>query len=66
LKDKLRFDEDDDFARSTVFTATGNKGFISDGSDEETKEPERDFDKLRARIKLRAIKKFKEDERDKM
>jgi hypothetical protein len=54
----VRFDTDDDFAQSTIFTATRNKGFTSDASDEEMVEPERDFDKLRARIKLRAIKKF--------
>jgi hypothetical protein len=59
----LRFDDDEDFARTTIFTATTNKEFKdSDGSDGDQKEPERDFDKLRAKVKLRAIKKYKEDE----
>ena len=31
--------------------------------DDKVKEPERDFDKLKARIKLKAIKKFTEDEK---
>ena len=48
--DKLRFDTDDEFARETLHSARSNKEFDSDDDLRNKKEPERDFDKLKAKI----------------
>ena len=64
--DRLRFDADEEFARSTIITAKSNREEDGDKfSDDEEIEPERNFEKLRARIKLKSIKKFEEDEKRK-
>jgi hypothetical protein len=63
--DRIKFDGDEEFARETILTATTkrmNGEEESEYSEEDAKEPERNFDKLRARIKLRAVKKYREDE----
>lgn len=63
--DRIRFDNDEEFARQTIVTATTRKNNEEEQdslTEEEPEEPERNFDKLRARIKLKALKKYREDE----
>jgi len=60
--ERLRFDADPEFARSSILAEKANKEEGEIESEDEPKEPERNFEKLRARIKLRSMKKFEEDE----
>lgn len=52
---------DEEYARNTLKSVKSDD-YDSTNGDEVSKEPERDFDKLKARIKLRAVKKFTEDD----
>lgn len=47
--ERIKFDTDDEFARETVHSARSNKE-VDSGDDRKVKEPERDFDKLKAKI----------------
>ena len=50
--EKIKFDEDSEYARSSVMSNLGDRTTTN------KQEPERDFDKLKAKIKLGSIKKF--------
>lgn len=63
--ERLRFDADEEFARSKVLDAKANKEEGEVDSEEERVEPERNFPKLRTRIMLKSIKKYEEDEKRK-
>jgi hypothetical protein len=63
--ERLKFDQDEEFARKKILenkTAKEEDEEYS-GSEDDLPEPERNFGKLRARIKLKSIKKLDEDER---
>lgn len=61
----VKFDEDPEFARQTIRTTISSGKFRMTDDVKPQLEPERDFEKLRARIKLKAIKKFTEDDQKK-
>lgn len=57
--------QDEDLARSSMMSRLSGKSFNEDGM-LIANEPERDYDTVRAKIKLRIMKKFQEDEKRKM
>lgn len=58
---KNNLEENSDQIRSTVNSSLSLG--VSDSEPKESKEPERDFIKLRAKIKLASLKRFEEDEK---